>query len=188
MPSTQSASRTPKSRTRAVVDWVVVVVAAVLISLLVRTFVFQTYFVPSGSMIPTLEKGDRIIVNKLSVDFGTIHTGDIVVFKAPKGVAKQCGDKVADLVKRVVGVPGDRLTSKRNTIYVNGVALKENWTHTEPFGPAIRPITLKAGQYFMIGDNHLTSCDSRYWGTVPRSSIIGKVFLRVWPLSTFHWF
>jgi signal peptidase I len=187
MPSTTSTSRAPKSRRRAFIDWVVVVVAAVLISLLVRTFVFQTYFVPSGSMIPTLQKGDRIIVDKLSVDFGTIHTGDIVVFKAPKAVVKDCGDDVADLVKRVIGVPGDHLTSKGNTIYINGVALKENWSHTEPFGPPISPITLKAGQYFMIGDNHLTSCDSRYWGTVPRSSIIGKVFLVVWPFSRIGW-
>jgi signal peptidase I len=182
-----SSSRPSKSRSRAFVEWAVIVVAAVLLSVLVRTFVFETYYVPSGSMYPTLHVGDRIIVDKLSVDFGTINTGDIVVFKAPKGVAMACGDNDTDLVKRVIGVPGDVLTSKGNTIYINGTALKEKWPHTEPLGGAIKDVHLKAGQYFMVGDNHFPSCDSRMWGTVPRSSIIGKVFLRIWPLSRFSW-
>jgi signal peptidase I len=188
MSDVASPPKSPKSRQRAIAEWVVIVVVAVVASLIIRTFVFETYFVPSGSMIPTLQIGDRIIVDKLSVDFGTIHTGDIVVFKAPADVAADCGDPVADLVKRVIGLPGETLISKGNTIYINGKALNENWPHTEPFGTAIKKITLKKNQYFMIGDNHLPSCDSRVWGTVPRSAIIGKVFLRVWPLSHFHWF
>jgi signal peptidase I len=88
----------------------------------------------------------------------------------------------------VIGLPGDVLTSKGNTIYVNGVALKENWSHYEPLGPALGHVTVPQGQYFMMGDNHANSCDSRYWGTVPRSDIIGKVFLKFWPLSQWHWF
>jgi signal peptidase I len=173
--------RSPVFTKKVVLEWVVIVVVAVVASLIVRTFVFQTYFIPSASMEPTLQIGDRIIVNKLSVDFGTIHTGDIVVFKAPP--RENCGTTVDDLVKRVIGVPGDNLTSKGNTIYINGKALKESWTHTEPLGLAISPVHVKAGQYFVMGDNHNDSCDSRYWGTVPRSDIIGKVFLRIWPLS-----
>jgi signal peptidase I len=186
--SNQPDARRPKSRQRAFGEWCAIVVAAVLVSILIRTFLFETYFVPSGSMYPTLKKGDRIIVNKLSVDFGTIHTGDIVVFKAPKAVAKLCSDPVADLVKRVIGVPGDVVTSKGNTIYIDGVPLKENWSHTEPIGTAIGHVRVPAGYYFMMGDNHFYSCDSRTWGLVPKSSIIGKVFVRVWPLSRIHWF
>ena len=182
-----ASSRPTKRRNRVIVEWFVILVAAVLISVLVRTFVFETYFVPSDSMYPTLHVGDRIIVDKLSVDFGTINTGDIVVFKAPAAVAKDCSDNVADLVKRVIGVPGDVLTSKGNTIYINGKALKEKWPHTEPLGGAIGHVNLKAGQYFMVGDYHFYSCDSRMWGIVPRSSIIGKVFLRIWPVSRFAW-
>ena len=125
--------------------------------------------------------GDRIIVNKLSVDFGTIHTGDIIVFKAPP--AENCGTPVTDLVKRVIGVPGDILTSKGNTIYIDNKALKETWSHYEPLGKPIGRVKVKPGQYFVMGDNHPDSCDSRYWGTVPRSDIIGKVFLRIWPLK-----
>jgi len=146
-----------------------------------RTYAFQTFYIPSGSMEPTLKVGDRIIVNKLAVSLGTIHIGDIVVFKAPP--KENCGEPVTDLVKRVIGVPGDTLTSKGNTIYVNNQALNETWTHTEPLGESITKITLKPNMYFMMGDNHSNSCDSRMWGPVPRSDIIGKAFVRIWPLS-----
>lgn len=158
---------------------------AVVVSLLVRTFVFQTFYIPSGSMEPTLQIGDRIIVSKLSVEFGTIHRGDILVFKAPKAVANVCGDDVADLVKRVIGLPGDHLTSKGNTIYVNNKPLAQPWTHESVLGKAIGNVVVPKNHYFMMGDNEDDSCDSRYWGTIPRSSIIGKAVLRVWPLSRF---
>lgn len=186
--SDQPRVRRAKSRQRAIGEWLAIVVIAVLVAFVVRTFVFETYFVPSGSMVPTLIKGDRIIVDKLSVDFGTIHTGDIVVFKAPKDVANDCSDDVADLVKRVIGVPGDVVTSKGNTIYIDGQPLKENWPHTEPLGTAIGVVKVPAGFYFMMGDNHSLSCDSRTWGLVPKANLIGKVFVRVWPLSRLHWF
>ena len=150
-----------------------------------RTYVFQTFYIPSASMEPTLQVGDRIIVNKLAITWGTIHVGDIVVFKAPRVAAVLCQETepVIDFVKRVIGVPGDSLKSKGNTIYVNNQPLDQTWTHTEPLGAPIKPITLKANQYFMMGDYHSNSCDSRVWGTVPRSDIIGKAFVRIWPLS-----
>ncbi len=165
------------------VEWLIIVLVALGVSFLMRTFVIQTFFIPSGSMEPTLQIGDRIIVSKLSVEFGTIHRGDIVVFKAPP--AEHCGDPVTDLVKRVIGLPGDHLTSKGNTIYVNGSPLHETWTHYEPLGQAIGNVTVPANSYFMMGDNHPNSCDSRMWGTVPRKDLIGKVFLRIWPLNRF---
>jgi signal peptidase I len=164
-----------------VLEWVVIVIVAVVASLLIRTYCFQTFYIPSASMEPTLQIGDRLIVDKLSVEFGTINRGDIVVFKAPP--SENCGVKVTDLVKRVIGLPGDHLTSKGNTIYVNGKPLKENWPHTEPLGPPIGNVIVPANQYFMMGDNHSDSCDSRSWGTVPRSDMIGKAFIRIWPLS-----
>ena len=172
-----------RSRTRIFVEWLVILVAAILISFLIRSYAFQTFYIPSASMEPTLQIGDRIIVDKLSVDFGTIHRGDIVVFKAPP--AEHCGTPVTDLVKRVIGIPGDHLTSKGNTIYVNTHPLKEAWSHTEPLGPAIGNVTVPANRYFVMGDYHDNSCDSRSWGTVPRSDIIGKAFIRIWPLSRF---
>jgi signal peptidase I len=174
-----------RSRRRSWIEWGIVVVVAVLVSLLIRTFVFQTFFIPSGSMEPTLQVGDRIIVSKLSVEFGTIHTGDILVFKAPKAVAAVCGDNVADLVKRVIGLPGQTLTSKGNTIYVNGKPLAQPWAHVPTLGKAIGTVHVTKNHYFMMGDNESDSCDSRYWGTISRSSIIGKAFVRIWPLSRF---
>ena len=183
--ATSAQSPSVRSRWRVVGEWVVVVIAAVTVSLLVRSYVFQTFYIPSASMEPTLQVGDRLMVNKLSVEFGTINVGDVVVFKAP--ATENCGEKVADLVKRVIGTPGDVLTSKGNTIYVNGKPLDEKWPHTEPLGPAIGHVTVSANQYFVMGDNHADSCDSRSWGTVPRSDIIGKAFVRFWPLSRVAW-
>jgi signal peptidase I len=162
-------------------EWAVIIVLAVVVSFVMRTYVVQTFFIPSASMEPTLQIGDRILVSKLSIDFGTVHTGDIVVFKAPP--AEHCGDAVSDLVKRVIGVPGDHLTSKGNTIYINGHALNETWTHVEPLGTPIGNVTVPPDSYFVMGDNHPNSCDSRYWGFVPRKDLIGKVFFRIWPLS-----
>jgi signal peptidase I len=174
-----------RSRSRSAIEWLIVVAIAVLVSLLIRTYVFQTFYIPSGSMEPTLQIGDRILVSKLSVELGTVHRGDIVVFKAPAAVVTQCGDNVTDLVKRVIGLPGDHLTSVGNVIKVNGVALKQPWIPNEPLGRAIGNVTVPKNDYFMVGDNQPASCDSRYWGDVPRSSIIGKAFLRIWPLGRF---
>ena len=168
-------------RLRVLVEWIVIIVVAVLASFLIRTYVLQTFFIPSASMEPTLLIGDRIIVSKLSSEFGTIHRGDILVFKAPP--TEHCGEVVSDLVKRVIGLPGDHLTSQGNTIYVNGLALKETWSHYEPLGTVIGKVTVPAKSYFMMGDNHPNSCDSRMWGSITKSEIIGKVFLRIWPLT-----
>ena len=181
-----ATTRRQKHRRRVVTEWLIIVVAALAVSFVMRTYVVQTFYIPSASMEPTLQIGDRIIVSKLSVNLGTINRGDIVVFKAPP--AEHCGEVVTDLVKRVIGLPGDYLTSKGNTIYVGTsptteVALSEPWTHTEPLGTPIGNVHVPANTYFVMGDNHADSCDSRMWGSVPKSDIIGKVFLRIWPLS-----
>ncbi|MFI5035265.1 MAG: signal peptidase I [Acidimicrobiales bacterium] len=177
----EAAPRTARRRRRLIIEWGIIIVLAVAVSFLMRTYVVQTFYIPSASMQPTLQVGDRILVSKLSIDFGTIHRGDIVVFKAPP--AEHCGDTVSDLVKRVIGLPGDHLTSKGNTIYVNGHKLNETWPHIEPLSTPVGTVTVPANSYFVMGDNHPNSCDSRYWGSVPRRYLIGKVFLRIWPLS-----
>lgn len=184
--SEPTPDRTKRMR-RVAIEWTLIIVVAVLASFLVRTFVFQTFSIPSSSMNPTLWKGDRVVVNKLSVEFGTINIGDIVVFKAPPDVARDCGDPVTDLVKRVIGLPGDRLYSEGNTIYVNGKPLDQKWSVWPSMGVPIEPTTVPAGHYFMMGDWHANSCDSRTWGTVPRSDLIGKVFVRIWPLTSIKW-
>jgi signal peptidase I len=171
-----------RPRRKTIIEWGVILVVAVLASFLVRMYAVQTFFIPSGSMEPTLHVGDRILVNKLSVRFGTINIGDIIVFKAPP--SEHCDDGTfTDLVKRVIGLPGDHLTSKGNTVFVNGKKLKEPWSYFPTLNPPIGHVTVPANSYFVMGDNRANSCDSRFWGSVPHSDIIGKAFLRIWPES-----
>lgn len=187
-PAPTEATRAPWWASRSLRGWVVAVVVALALSFALRTFCFESYFIPSGSMEPTLEIGDHVMVDKLSVDFGTINVGDIIVFKSPGAVATTCGDTVPDLVKRVVATPGDTIASVGNRIYVNHRLLHEAWSHNEPLGRAIPTTVVPAGDYYVLGDNHPDSCDSRYWGFVPRSAVIGKVFVRYWPLDRLGWF
>jgi len=179
--SEEAIAAAKSHRRRSRIEWAVILVVALVASLALRGFAFQTFYIPSGSMEPTLMVGDRIVVDKLAVDWGTVNRGDVVVFHAPP--AENCGAAVSDLVKRVVGLPGDTVSSDNNTILINGQPLAERWPHTEPLGTPIRTFKVPANSYFMIGDNHNNSCDSRMWGSVPRSDIIGKAFLRIWPIN-----
>jgi signal peptidase I len=183
------AQRRKRSARRWIVEWVVIILIALVVAFVVRTYVAQTFFVPSTSMYPTLKAGDRIVVDKLAYDLHSIHRGDIVVFKRPP--AEQCGGPlVPDLVKRVVGLPDEWISARGGHVYITGKLLSEPWlpevktTYTANFGPVHVP----SGQYFVMGDNRVNSCDSRMWGTVKRSYIVGKVDLIIWPLSQFHFF
>jgi signal peptidase I len=171
------------------VEWGVIIVVALVLAVLARTFVAQTFFIPSTSMAPTLKAGNRIVVNKLSFTFGSVHRGDIVVFRRPP--AEHCGGApVPDLVKRVIGLPGDEVSAQDGHVFIDGRLLKEPWlphvssTYTSSF----RPTKVPSGDYFVMGDNRVDSCDSRIWGPVKQSYIVGKVDLVIWPLGTFHFF
>jgi signal peptidase I len=165
-------------------EWLCVIALALLLALGVRTFVIQTFYIPSGSMEPTLNIGDRILVFKLAYVFTNPATGDVVVFKAPP--TEKCGDpSITDLVKRIVGLPGQTIWSERNTIYIDGKPLHQDWPHYKLLLTPITRQLILPNHYFMMGDNHPASCDSRDWGQLPRSDIIGKVVLKIWPLSQF---
>jgi signal peptidase I len=186
------------SPTRWLKEAAVVVVVAVLVAVLLRAFVVQTFFIPSGSMEPTLQIGDRILVNKLSYHFHGVDRGDIVVFSRPP--TENCGGpEVNDLVKRVIGLPGDVISLSGGYVYIDGKKLDESWLPASEqgitvAGPAgnssnlVRPYRVPNDNYFVMGDNRTDSCDSRYWGPINRSLIVGKVELRVWPLSSLHIF
>ncbi len=174
-----------------------IVVAALALALVLRTFVVQTFYIPSGSMEPTLMIGDRILVDKLSYHLHGVHRGDIVVFQRPAD--ENCGGPaVNDLVKRVIGLPGETLSLRNGDVWVNGKQLAEPWLPkvdqgvTTPQGdPPFdlqHPYTVPAGEYFLMGDNRTESCDSRYWGPIPKSLIVGRVIVRVWPLSHIKFF
>jgi signal peptidase I len=194
------AEEAPK-RSHWLRETAVVVVIALVAALLLRTFVVQTFFIPSGSMEPTLQIGDRILVNKLSYHLHGVDRGNIVVFRRP--AAENCGgEPVADLVKRVVGLPGETISltsGPKGYVLINGKRLDETWLpssvqgKTFP-GPAGKPYDLEkpyvvpANDYFVMGDNRTDSCDSRYWGPIPRSLIVGKVDMRVWPIGSIRFF
>jgi signal peptidase I len=169
----------------------VVVVIALCVALVMRLFVVQTFFIPSPSMSPTLQVGDRILVNKLAYRLHGVGRGDIIVFRAPPRVATACATDDTDLVKRVIGLPGETISDKNGTVYIDGKVLKEPWlpkhdpnTYTASFAP----VKIPADNYFVMGDNRTVSCDSRYWGTVQRSLIVGKVDVRIWPLDRIAFF
>jgi signal peptidase I len=181
------------SSSRWIVELVGIVVAAILIAVLLRTFVVATYSIPSGSMEPTLQIGDRIVVNKLSYDLHGVDRGNIVVFTTPPN--EDCaGPPVADLVKRVIGLPGEIISLDDGNVYINGRVLPEPFLPPDVRndnypGPSTNayalhhPYRIPAGDVYVMGDNRPKSCDSRFWGPIHESTIVGQVDLRIWPLS-----
>jgi signal peptidase I len=164
-------------RKRSRVEWVVVIVAAVVIAVLLRTFVVQTFYIPSDSMVPTLKRHDRVVVNKLSYHLHPVHRGDIVVFTTPDGVDKS----FKDLVKRVIALPGETVEGRKNHVTINGKRLKESYlpagTVTSDFGP----VEVPANAVWVMGDNRTNSEDSRVFKSIRQSTIVGRVFIRIWP-------
>ncbi len=187
-PGTSRSTRKPTSK-RRVIEWIVVLIFAVVVAGGLRTFVVQAFFVPSGSMLPTLQIGDRIVVIKLGY---TIRRGDIVVFTRPP---QDVGTQDKDLVKRVIGLPGETISSRGNTVLINGRPLKEPWL-PRPTALCAEtaeniPLTkIAPGHYFVMGDCRGDSADSRVWGTLPGSLVVGRVFVIVWRFGHpyFHWF
>jgi signal peptidase I len=162
----------------------VILLVAVLLASLVRAFVFQTFWIPTSSMVPTLGVYDRIVVQKAFFTWHDVREGDIVVFSHPR--LDHCLGE-GDLVKRVVALPGQTIYSSGNSIYVNGRLLVESYLpHDDPLGPPIpdassqHPYRVPPGEFYVLGDNRADSCDSRYWGPITGSSIVGKVVLTWW--------
>jgi signal peptidase I len=209
MSNTEEASPEPEvdeedeTRSSGTGRWIrelaIVLVLAVAAFFLLHTFVVQTYFIPSGSMEPTLQVGDRILVNKLSYHLHGVGRGDIVVFARPP--AEHCGGAtVPDLVKRVIGLPGETISlSGHGYVEINGKLLNETWLPSSVQGMTMpgpsgtpyslaHPFKIPSNEYFMMGDNRTDSCDSRFWGPIPKSLIVGRVDVRVWPITHFHFF
>jgi signal peptidase I len=183
-PESPPAKRSSQKATwLTVVEWAILIVSALAIALLIKTFLFQAFYIPSESMVPTLQKNDRVLVNKLSYKMHPVHRGDIIVFKAPPDV----DPSVKDLVKRVIGLPGETIEGRNDGhVYINGKELPEKWlppgTKTEPTFPVI---TVPPDSYYVMGDNRTNSKDSRFFPQhfIKKSDIVGRVFVRIWPLN-----
>jgi signal peptidase I len=181
---------------RTIVDWCVTIGLAIAFVLAFEAEVAKPYRIPSPSMEPTLHCAkpvalchgrfnDRVIANRLAYRFGDPKRGQIVVFEAP-ATAKRCGpnDGGSTFVKRIVGLPGERISERDGAIFIDGRPLAEPYVDRRMRGRETRSWPRVApDHYFLLGDNRIHSCDSRTWGTVPRSSLIGPVMLTYWPPS-----
>lgn len=168
------------SSTRQFAEWAMLLGGALVIALLIKAFLFQAFYIPSPSMYPTLKEDDRVLVNKLSYRLHDVHRGDIVVFAAPEGEETR---GVKEFVKRVVGLPGDTIEGRDGRIYIDGRRLEEPYlpqgTRSQVFGPEKVP----PESYFVLGDNRQASHDSTAFGAIPEHDIVGRVFVRIWPVS-----
>ena len=189
--SGHSPLREQTSFGRLLREWGPVLFAAVVIALFVRLVLVQAYHIPSASMVPTLDQGNRVVVNRLSFQFGEVERGQVVVFKKPQGSSGQ-----NDLIKRIIGLPGETIRFADNQVYVNGLRLEEPYLaeqdSTRPrltipgcaqATPAPDTCVVPEGAIFMMGDNRLGSSDSRVFGPIEIDNVVGRAFLRVWPLN-----
>ncbi|MDR1603417.1 MAG: signal peptidase I [Gracilibacteraceae bacterium] len=168
-----------KKLLRTGVEWLGLLVAALLLTLLIRTFVIDNRIVPTGSMLPTIQLNDRLFVDKLFYKMQGIDRGDIIVFHAPENVTEE-----KDMVKRVIGLPGETLEIKGGLVYINEQALNEPYVAEAPnytFGP----VAIPEEAYFVMGDNRNRSLDSHVWGFLADSYITGRIWVRYYPFSAF---
>ena len=183
---TLAAPKAPPSRRRRLAGWAIAVALALLLAFGIRTFAFQVFSIPTTSMVPTLDVGDRILVQKAFFNWHDLHEGDIVVFTHPP--RDHCpGPAGTDLVKRVIALPGQTIYAAGGILYVDGRRLREPYLPPrDPLGAAIpgstrqHPFHVPRGEFYVMGDNRAISCDSRFWGPVKGSSIIGRVVMLLW--------
>jgi signal peptidase I len=153
---------------------------SLVLALGVRTAVAEPRYVPTGSMEPTIHVNDRIVIDKISYHFSEPHRGDIVMFSPPDILLQQSMHD--DLIKRVIGLPGDKVEVKDGRVYVNDRPLRETYIMAPPeyrWGPDVVP----PNSYLVLGDNRNDSYDSHFWGFVPRDHILGRAIFRFWPFQ-----
>lgn len=179
----------------------VLIVVALLAAVLIKTFLFQAFWIPSGSMEDTLQVNDRVLVNKLSFRFGEIDRGDVVVFDDPNGVFRSGDESLlgkairnvaesiglstpqSEFIKRVIGVGGDVVEIRENRVFVNGEAIAEPYIESSSDMADFGPTTVPRSFIFVMGDHRNNSVDSRVFGPVPEEDVVGKAFVIAWPPS-----
>ena len=179
-------------------EWIESLAVAFLLAMVIRTFLFQPFKIPSGSMRMTLIEGDRLFVNKL--DYGAVvpltdyrlpgfthpKRGDVLVFKYPVQRNK-------DFIKRLIAVGGETVEIKDGVVYINdkpvtdGTMATIHYYNAGDYAPAGKKITVPPGYYFVMGDNSASSHDSRYWGFVPQELVVGKAEIVFWPPNRIKW-
>jgi signal peptidase I len=173
--------RPPANRVRTAISWAITIAVALGLTLVVKTWFYQPFSIPSASMVPTLEIGDRVVVSKLNKDPGR---GDIVVFDRPANDPAGPGEPDV-LIKRVIGLPGETVSARDGKVYVDGKPLREAYLPKGVETDIASPITVPPGDMLVMGDNRMISQDGRYFGPVSQKLIVGRAILRIWPLSRF---
>ncbi|NJN87842.1 MAG: signal peptidase I [Leptolyngbyaceae cyanobacterium SL_7_1] len=180
IPDPASKPKTAQSNEDPWVEALKTIGLSVVLALGIRQFVAEARYIPSESMVPTLEVNDRLIVEKISYYFHSPERGDIVVFW-PTDTLKQENPSLKDaFIKRVVGLPGEKVEVRDGLVFVNDEPLDENYIEAAPnyeWGPEVIP----PDEYLVLGDNRNNSYDSHLWGYVPRENIIGRAMVRFWP-------
>jgi signal peptidase I len=177
---------------RVVLDWIITIGGAILIVLALKAWVVNPYRIPSSSMEPTLHCArpapdcearfsDRVLANRFIYHFRKPKRGEIIVFKTPPEAKARCGAG-GTFVKRLIGLPGEKINERDGIVYIDGRQLEEPYIKPDRRDhEAPREWTVPQGDYFFMGDNRSESCDSRVWGPVPRKNLIGEVFFVYWP-------
>lgn len=165
---------------RSAREWIAVIIVALLSAFVIRAAVVQTYFIPSNSMAPTLEVGDRLMVYKLAFRVGQVDRGDLVVFNRPPSIENS---QIKDFVKRVVALPGEQIQAINGMIYVDNLPLPEEYLGENSLTADFEPIDVPKDHIFVMGDNRSNSRDSRSFGPINVDLLVGEVFVRIWPLS-----
>jgi signal peptidase I len=176
-----------RSVRRTVLEWAAVIAGGIIIALVVEAFLVQAFWIPSPSMVPTLEVGDRVLVNKLAYKFHDVHRGDVVVFTRPPAAQNGGDSEIKDLIKRVVAVGGDTLEGRDGRVYVNGELIEEPYLEPGTATENLPPQTIPEGQVFVMGDNRENSEDSRYFGPIDEDTIVGRAFVKVLPITDLGW-
>ena len=160
----------------------ITIAIALIVSFLIRVAIAEPRYIPSESMFPTLEIGDRVIVEKVSYRFSDIHHGDIIVFRSPPQLQELGYEANQAFIKRAIAYGGDTVAVTNGTVYVNDRPLAENYIAQLPQYDLL-PVTIPEGQLFVMGDNRNNSNDSHIWGFLPQNKVIGHAVFRFWPLS-----
>uniref|UniRef100_A0A7C3MIY2 Signal peptidase I n=1 Tax=Dictyoglomus thermophilum TaxID=14 RepID=A0A7C3MIY2_DICTH len=154
-------------------DLLETIIFAFILAFLIKTFILQISYIPTGSMIPTLNEKEAVLVIRIPYYFREPRRGEVIVFKYPQ-------DPTKEYVKRLIGLPGDTIEIKNGIVYVNGRALDEYYVKNKS-SDNYGPIQVPKDSYFVLGDNRPVSVDSRYWGFVPKKNLVGKAVLLLWP-------
>lgn len=167
---------------RSAAEWVAVIVGALVVALVVKTLFLQAFWIPSPSMEPTLQRDDRVLANKLADSISDLNRGDVIVFHR---VDDGTESDVNDLIKRVIGLPGDVIEARDGVVYVNNQRLDEPYLEEGTRTERLERTEVPEGHVFVMGDNRGNSQDSRVFGPVPEDNIVGRAWIRIWPPGRF---